>query len=202
MDSLKLDPGSYTGTYKLIGDEICLDFINSVSWQGTEKEHDWLDQPANFIAWALAVKIIDTRKANLLKARPAADLKKELDKVHALRSDLYKVLHPLGSGRKPAEESITRQNALILKISRHRYIDPKKHQWAWVEPSSLTQTLSPVIWNAAHIITDLNHARIKHCPGCDWIFYDRTRNGSRKWCDMEDCGSRDKSLRYYHRQKE
>jgi predicted RNA-binding Zn ribbon-like protein len=37
-------------------------------------------------------------------------------------------------------------------------------------------------------------ARLKVCPAddCLWAFYDRSRNRSRTWCDMSDCGNRAK----------
>jgi predicted RNA-binding Zn ribbon-like protein len=37
-------------------------------------------------------------------------------------------------------------------------------------------------------------ARMKVCPAddCHWAFYDRSRNHSRTWCDMADCGNRAK----------
>ena len=36
--------------------------------------------------------------------------------------------------------------------------------------------------------------RLKVCPAddCQWAFYDRSRNRSRTWCQMEDCGNRAK----------
>lgn len=43
--------------------------------------------------------------------------------------------------------------------------------------------------------------RVKACGGCGWLFVDRTRNGSRRWCISAMCGSRDKARRYYHRKK-
>lgn len=36
--------------------------------------------------------------------------------------------------------------------------------------------------------------RLKACPAddCQWAFYDRSRNRSRTWCNMELCGNRSK----------
>jgi predicted RNA-binding Zn ribbon-like protein len=43
--------------------------------------------------------------------------------------------------------------------------------------------------------------RLKACTddGCQWAFYDTTRNRSRTWCSMEDCGNREKTRRYRER---
>ncbi len=42
-------------------------------------------------------------------------------------------------------------------------------------------------------------ARIRTCPNCDWLFFDRSRNGSRIWCDMAVCGNRAKARRHHRR---
>jgi predicted RNA-binding Zn ribbon-like protein len=40
--------------------------------------------------------------------------------------------------------------------------------------------------------------RLKTCTdeGCQWAFFDTTRNRSRTWCSMEECGNREKTRRY------
>jgi predicted RNA-binding Zn ribbon-like protein len=40
--------------------------------------------------------------------------------------------------------------------------------------------------------------RLKACTddGCQWAFYDTTRNRSRTWCSMEECGNKEKTKRY------
>jgi predicted RNA-binding Zn ribbon-like protein len=40
--------------------------------------------------------------------------------------------------------------------------------------------------------------RLKACTddGCQWAFFDITRNRSRTWCSMEECGNREKTRRY------
>jgi predicted RNA-binding Zn ribbon-like protein len=44
-------------------------------------------------------------------------------------------------------------------------------------------------------------AQVKSCPGCGWLFLDATKNHSRRWCRMSDCGARAKARRYYRRRK-
>lgn len=43
--------------------------------------------------------------------------------------------------------------------------------------------------------------RLKACTdaGCQWAFFDATRNRSRTWCSMEECGNREKTRRYRER---
>jgi predicted RNA-binding Zn ribbon-like protein len=37
---------------------------------------------------------------------------------------------------------------------------------------------------------------------CRWVFYDESRAGKRRWCDMASCGNRAKAARHRARQKE
>jgi predicted RNA-binding Zn ribbon-like protein len=41
--------------------------------------------------------------------------------------------------------------------------------------------------------------RIKICPNCHWLYFDESRNRSRRWCDMSVCGNRAKAQRHYSR---
>jgi predicted RNA-binding Zn ribbon-like protein len=37
------------------------------------------------------------------------------------------------------------------------------------------------------------------CSECQWAFYDTSRNRSRTWCSMDECGNREKTRRYRRR---
>lgn len=45
--------------------------------------------------------------------------------------------------------------------------------------------------------------RLKACrnPACRWVFYDASKNGLGRWCNMQVCGARHKMRRYRERQK-
>jgi predicted RNA-binding Zn ribbon-like protein len=48
-------------------------------------------------------------------------------------------------------------------------------------------------------------AQLRACPvgegGCGWLFLDRSRNHSRRWCTMDDCGTHAKSRRLTSRRR-
>jgi len=45
--------------------------------------------------------------------------------------------------------------------------------------------------------------RLKACwnPACRWIFYDASKNGLGRWCNMQACGARHKMRRYRQRKQ-
>jgi predicted RNA-binding Zn ribbon-like protein len=57
-----------------------------------------------------------------------------------------------------------------------------------------------VLWPLAVAAVDLLRTgplgRLKVCAECRWLFLDRSRNGSRLWCSMNECGGRSKMRRY------
>ena len=48
-------------------------------------------------------------------------------------------------------------------------------------------------------------SRLRVCPldedGCGWLFLDRSRNLSRKWCSMDECGAHAKARRLTERRR-
>lgn len=204
MEPLDLDPNGYGGTYKLVGGQPSLDFVNTVSWPGREREHDWFGVVTNVTLWAMQLRLIDQRTRRRLEGLFPPGSKgapHQLKTIRNIRRTLRTLIAPLAQGNKPSPPSVEEFNGLIARASRDRRLDPDTLQWTWAAPRNLVEVISPVIWNAAEVVTTIDRRRLRHCPACDWLFHDTTRNASRRWCDMVDCGSRDKALRYYHRHK-
>lgn len=199
---MPLDPGDYDGTYKPIGGEPSLDLVNTVSWRGTEREHDWFDRPGNVITWAAELGLIDASGAALLrrslKAQPAR-VADELQEVHEVRAALRAVLSPLAHGEPPPAGAVDGLNELLRQVRRANVVDARTLARSWDPATTLVEAVTPAVDNAADVLTEADHSRLRHCPACGWLFLDTSRNRSRRWCDMADCGSRDKALRYYHR---
>ncbi|KAA9375350.1 hypothetical protein F5972_28425 [Microbispora cellulosiformans] len=58
---------------------------------------------------------------------------------------------------------------------------------------------------AVEFLSTADLRRLRVCPlaegGCGWLFLDHSRNGSRRWCAMEDCGSQAKARRLTERRR-
>jgi predicted RNA-binding Zn ribbon-like protein len=77
---------------------------------------------------------------------------------------------------------------------------------SWVfadEGDELDRMLWPVAWSAASLLTSADIGLVRRCasPRCGWLFLDRSRNRSRRWCDMKGCGNAAKARRYYARRR-
>ncbi len=54
-----------------------------------------------------------------------------------------------------------------------------------------------VAHSALRLIGESGGTRIKICQACGWLFYDKSKNQTRIWCDMAVCGNRTKARRNY-----
>ena len=43
--------------------------------------------------------------------------------------------------------------------------------------------------------------RFKACPSCEWVFYDRSKNHTGRWCSMSACGGRAKVAAFRERER-
>ncbi len=83
--------------------------------------------------------------------------------------------------------------------------EPPGFTWSWADvEDDLASLLWPVARAATDLLTSCDLARVRECAddSCGWLFMDMSRNGSRRWCDMADCGNRAKARRYRERKKE
>jgi predicted RNA-binding Zn ribbon-like protein len=71
---------------------------------------------------------------------------------------------------------------------------------ARLEGDGLVASLLAII---ARSQADGTWSRMKACRAedCRWAFYDRSRNRSRAWCSMSECGNRAKARSYRARQR-
>lgn len=70
------------------------------------------------------------------------------------------------------------------------------------EVSTCRCLLVPALLDALDLAREDLH-RIRECaaPNCGFVYVDTSRNGSRRWCSMERCGSRAKAHAYYARRR-
>ncbi|MFN3981880.1 MAG: CGNR zinc finger domain-containing protein, partial [Caldilinea sp.] len=82
--------------------------------------------------------------------------------------------------------------------------DGAQFNWGWQQDAGdLACVLWPIVWSAAELLTTGDLARVRMCQHehCGWIFIDRSKNRSRRWCDMTECGNVEKVRRYRRKQK-
>jgi predicted RNA-binding Zn ribbon-like protein len=105
----------------------------------------------------------------------------------------------------PSPEDLVALSEAAADAASHRVLAPEQagYAFAWPERSGLERLLWPVALSAAELLVSDDLDRVKECAteNCNWLFVDMSRNRSRRWCDMKECGNRAKSRRHYARSR-
>ena len=169
----------------LAGEPLALDLLNT-QWLPSGTPVDLLATPAGTRAWlaaagAAARRFPETRQALVAARQAIRDVLTGQGGTAAL-DGLNEVL---GHGRVRLSIGPPMNPRQTLEVD-----DP-----AW----------RPAVMAAANLLELLAQApdRIRRCqnPACVLWYYDTTRNGTRRWCSMANCGNRAKAHRHYDRVK-
>ncbi len=187
---------------------LCLDFANTVDWHASAAPEETLRSYRELVSWSQKVAIATPETADALLAlsekEPAAaqeTLKRAID----LREAIYHILADRANGRKAAENDLAVLNKALGKVLANLKLGPRDGPFIWewaANPERLASVLEPVVWSAAQLLTSEALERVGQCQderGCGWLFWDNSRNRTRRWCDMQDCGNRAKSRRHYRK---
>jgi predicted RNA-binding Zn ribbon-like protein len=201
-------PGRSIATLDLVGGALALDFANTINSR-LAPEHDYLVDYGDLLAWAERAGILDgagrARLAELAAADPHG-ARRTIRRARTLREDIYRALSRVAAGGLPDEASSRAllrpygtavARATLRPAAGRAGADAAEAPLSWPLESNLGAILDPIAWSAGHLLLDVGGSTLKECPGCGWLFLDRSRNSSRRWCDMQTCGSRDKMRRYY-----
>lgn len=206
--AIPLSPGSRAGSLPLIAGVLALDFCNTSSGRGSEEEREHLRTPGDLLAWAGHAAIFPPDKLKHLGQQlgqaGSATQERLLDSALALRDRLYDLGRGLAAGGPPDEALLRALTAAhgdalaTARLERHR----GNFRLCW-EPGEdpAAALLGPLTLSALTLLTDSDLRRVKQCPGlyCGWLFYDATKNGRRRWCEMSVCGNRAKQRAYRRR---
>ena len=191
-----------------MSDPLAIQFVNTVgSRRGSWREERISDYGA-LVEWAVGAELYGRTEAERLK-REAEERPGEAsdawERALRLREAVYRILEAPSVSRSPDAADLDILNEALgeCAVRRRLIAAPDGFCWAWAEnpATDLNWMLWPIAYAAAELLTSSTLDRVKACPGdgCGWIFLDQSRNRSRRWCDMQSCGNREKARRHYHR---
>jgi predicted RNA-binding Zn ribbon-like protein len=193
--------------FKFTGGRLCLDFVNTLSGRRADPTERLLAY-RDLAAWGLQADVLNDEEARRLMriaAQHPRDAARALSEAGALREALYRIFSAVIDGSAASEADLVILNtALSRALDRVRVVSrPRGFTWAWAAGDRLDRMLWPVLRSAAELLVSDDVHRVRRCAAesCDWLFLDASRNHSRRWCDMRDCGNRAKARRYYARKK-
>jgi predicted RNA-binding Zn ribbon-like protein len=189
---------------KLIGGEVCLDFINSIHDRSLENSVDYLEGGyIPLLQWSEYAGVWD-RKV-ILKLQSEHRTRNEKSYVYQqaiiLRKILFDIFGSIADDKKIPPAALSTFNVFLSGAFLHKKVVAHKNKYTseWdLSDNSGDWLLWPIIESAYLLLTGHSLEKIKKCPACFWVFADKSKGGKRIWCSMDTCGAIDKSRRYYH----
>ncbi len=195
---------SRAGSLTLVGGELAFDFANTSSGRGWPTYTEHLRSGWDVADWAAHARVLPPADADWLREAMRGDPKMEQKLLRSaldLREDIY-ILGSEIAARRPAPpervESLTRAHARCLSHARLAPFEGN-FVWSWApRKRPVEAVLGPIALSALTTLQQADLSRIKQCQGekCGWLFFDATKNKSRRWCEMEVCGNRAKQKRF------
>jgi predicted RNA-binding Zn ribbon-like protein len=196
-------------TFELSGGALCLDFANT--WSDRERpDTDHLRAYSDLLAFALQTGLLSGPEESRLAGRAEEEPQTAAAALalgRSLREALYRIFSAVAASQVPADDDLERLNAALPEAFSRLRLECRGSElvWTWAAPEEpLAAPLWPVLRSAAELLTSEERQRVRECGGgaCTWLFLDRSRNRSRRWCSMETCGNRAKAQRHYRRRSE
>ena len=185
--------------------ETAFDFLNTLELEnGALVERlTSLDTAASWLADAAVVPDA-TVIAGLGRSSAARDA--ALERLITARTALRDVAHAVAHEEAPPRRAIDEVNRALA--SRERIELVASDDGVRLGHSHVGDAIDDVLARIAEpIVREIGNGhddRIRICANdtCRWIFYDESRAGRRRWCDMATCGNRAKAQRHRARQKQ
>jgi predicted RNA-binding Zn ribbon-like protein len=193
--------------FELSGGNLALDFVNTVGGMRGVKPREFLQNYGALLEFTRQAGALPERQA----ARLALEARRRPDEAAAvlraaidLREALYRIFLDVAGGRAPRPTDREALNAALAAALPHRRIVEREGALVldWEDSTAPEAVLWPLVDAAVTLLVSGDLVRVRVCgmfhdEECSWLFVDRTKARTRRWCSMKDCGNRAKARRHY-----
>jgi len=205
------------GKLALVGGRPCLDFINTIDWRlDPDRRRDTLDDYSALLAFSQRVKLIDETAVSILQERARRfpeDSMRAFTEARSFRETLTALIDA-GKGLNASQVEPTTFAPLLERFASLRQRAHAFERLSWEdgrliatprrELELLDHPWLMLVRDAEVLLFSPSAAKIRICAaqGCGWVYVDSSKNGTRRWCSMKNCGNREKARRFSRRQKD
>jgi predicted RNA-binding Zn ribbon-like protein len=205
----------------IVGGHLALDFANTVDDPEGPERYDHAGTYPELIGWSARIGILRPDQAAALLASAEEHPRSAsaaLRRAHALRRTLIDSFTEIavtnagesgGTARPTVAEHWADLRRFVMDAIAHAELELRPapveararaaYLLTWPETTRLDVMLGPIGLAALDLLTSPQLSRLKKCAGCPWVFLDQSKNLSRRWCAMNDCGTHEKIRRYVTR---
>jgi predicted RNA-binding Zn ribbon-like protein len=189
------------------GLDSAIDFVNTTGISRGRPFEDF-KRAGDAVHWLHAEGYLDHAAAIAEFQRLTADEARgtsALLRLRAVRGGLREVIDAIDEERAPHPDAIAAVNDALglperaaMRVDGNRVLVETRRDG---EP--FDQALAEIARSIADELRAGRPERFRICQNdtCRWAFYDKSRPGTRRWCEMSSCGNRMKAARHRARQK-
>jgi predicted RNA-binding Zn ribbon-like protein len=195
-----------TEPFQLLAGDIALDFVNTLDNRfDPAGPLELLVSYDRLLAFCRQAGSLDAvNAARLARDTGAGAAARTLERAIGLREALYSLFASVLHHTAPPADALEALNKVLRATHPPRVVTWNSPHFAWQmeagdpDPQAI---LWPIARAAADLLTSTTSAHLSECgaESCRWLFLDRSRNHSRRWCDMKTCGNRNKARRFQAR---
>ncbi len=195
------------GEFSFLAERLWLDFVNS---DGAGAHADALHDFETLVRWLERAGVIDADRAAGMRRRavqqPAGAAAALVD-ARRVRGALRGLAERGAAGPAARDEAVAEINRVLGRSAGTRRLEARadgSFARTFVPGGdAFAGLMIPLVESAADALIRDELSRVRRCadPRCHRVFYDNTKNGTRRWCDMATCGNRAKAARHRERRR-
>jgi predicted RNA-binding Zn ribbon-like protein len=187
--------------------DLAIDFVNTTGLS-KGKPFDELPSAGAAVHWLTHVGLLTPADARTEQARfeGAPDRgETALRRLRQARAGLRELIDAMAEERAPRAAAVADVNAALRVRENIQIVADGPHVGVVTrrEGEPFDQALASIARAVADEIGAGRPERFRVCENetCRWAFYDRSRPGTRRWCEMSSCGNRMKAARHRARKR-
>ena len=191
--------------FVFVGERLWLDFVTC---EHGLRRFDALRDFENMVRWLEAAAILDAERASGIRRRAQqqpAGASVALVDGRRVRTALRALAERGPMSERVRYEGLMEINRVLGRSAGTRRVDLRS-DGTFIRSfvpvgDAFAGLVIPIVESAADALILGELPRVRRCadPRCQRVFFDNTKNGRRRWCDMSTCGNRAKAAR--HREK-
>ena len=188
-----------------VGERLWLDFVNC---EYGLRRFDALRDFESMVRWLEAASVLDAERASGIRRRAQQQpggASVALVDGRRVRTALRALAERGPMSERIRFEGLMEINRVLGRSAGTRRVDLRSDgtfMRSFVPVGdAFAGLVIPIVESAADALILGELWRVRRCadPRCQRVFFDNTKNGRRRWCDMATCGNRAKAAR--HREK-
>ena len=191
--------------FVFVGERLWLDFVNC---EYGIRRFDALRDFETLVRWLEAAIVLDGERAGGIRrraqAQPAGAAAALVD-ARRVRGALRSLAERGPMSERIRAEGLIEINRVLGRSAGTRRVE-LRNDGTFIRSfvpvgDAFAGLVIPIVESAADALILGELPRVRRCADqrCQRVFFDNTKNGRRRWCDMATCGNRAKAAR--HREK-